>query len=169
MVSEPIHRFGLHLKHFAVLILIQDWNLEPGYRYRYFAAGSALTPSQRHSLTYSCSQCSGSGIRCLFDSRSGMGKKSISGPGIRIRYDNPGSCFRELRNNFCDQKYLISLMRIRIRDSLDPGSGMEKILIRDKHPGSATPLVQYICLDFLFLSLFMLFIISLPYSTSIFS
>jgi hypothetical protein len=30
-------------------------------------------------------------------------------------------------------------MRIRIRESfLDPGSGMEKIRIRDKHPGSAT-------------------------------
>jgi hypothetical protein len=31
-------------------------------------------------------------------------------------------------------------MRIRIRDqeSFDPGSGMEKIRIRDKHPGSAT-------------------------------
>jgi hypothetical protein len=34
-------------------------------------------------------------------------------------------------------------MRMRIRDTgifltLDPGSGMEKIRIRDKHPGSAT-------------------------------
>jgi hypothetical protein len=29
-------------------------------------------------------------------------------------------------------------MRIRIRDLVNPGSGMEKIRIRDKHPGSAT-------------------------------
>ncbi len=31
-------------------------------------------------------------------------------------------------------KYLIFLMRMRIRDSYDPGSGMEKTRIRDKHP-----------------------------------
>ncbi len=40
-------------------------------------------------------------------------------------------------------KYLNSLVQMRIRDtgiffSLDPGSGMEKIRIRSKHPGSAT-------------------------------
>jgi hypothetical protein len=29
-------------------------------------------------------------------------------------------------------------MRIRDGDSSDPGSGMEKSRIRDKHPGSAT-------------------------------
>jgi hypothetical protein len=29
-------------------------------------------------------------------------------------------------------------MQIRIRDLVNPGSGMEKSLIRDKHPGSAS-------------------------------
>jgi hypothetical protein len=37
-------------------------------------------------------------------------------------------------------KYFNSLMRIRVQDgkNSDAGSGMEKIRIRDKHPGSAT-------------------------------
>jgi hypothetical protein len=35
-------------------------------------------------------------------------------------------------------KYLNSLMRIRDGDSSDPGTGMEKSWIRDKHPGSTT-------------------------------
>jgi len=37
-------------------------------------------------------------------------------------------------------KYLNSLIRIRIRNLFDPGSGMEKLgsWIQDKHPGSAT-------------------------------
>jgi hypothetical protein len=47
---------------------------------------------------------------------------------IRIRDEQPGSYFRELRNS--------SL--IRIRNLFDPGSGMEKIRIGDKHSGSAT-------------------------------
>jgi hypothetical protein len=55
-----------------------------------------------------------------------MGKKSGSRSGIRIRGGKPGSNFRELRNHFFGLKYLTSLMRIR-----DPGSGMEKIWIRD--------------------------------------
>jgi hypothetical protein len=58
---------------------------------------------------------SGSGIRCLFD------------PWIRD--EQPGSYFRELRNNFWVQipKFF----------DADPVYGMEKIRIRDKHPGSA--------------------------------
>jgi hypothetical protein len=53
-----------------------------------------------------------------------MGKKIK----IRIRDEHPGSYFRGLRNNFLCEKYLNSLMRIRIRDPnlFDPGSGMEK-------------------------------------------
>ncbi len=31
-----------------------------------------------------------------------------------------------------------SFLRMRIRESFGPGSGMEKIRIQDKHPGSAT-------------------------------
>jgi hypothetical protein len=50
-----------------------------------------------------------------------MGKKSGSGSGIQIRDEQPGSYFRELRNNFWGLKHL----------NADPGSGMEKILIRD--------------------------------------
>jgi hypothetical protein len=73
----------------------------------------------------------GSGIR--------NGRKSASGSGIRE--EQPGSYFLELRNHFfafLGLKYLNSLMRIRDGDSSDPGSGMEKSRIRDKHPGSAT-------------------------------
>jgi hypothetical protein len=68
---------------------------------------------------------------------SGMGRKSASGSGM----NNPGSYVLELRNHFLGflgLKYLNSLMRIRDRDRSDPGSGMEKSRIRDKHPGSAT-------------------------------
>jgi hypothetical protein len=50
----------------------------------------------------------GSGFRCLFGP-----KKHIR---IRIRDEQPGSYFRELRNNFLGFKYFNSLMRIR-----DPG------------------------------------------------
>jgi hypothetical protein len=48
---------------------------------------------------------------------------------IRIRDEQPGSYFLELRNHFfafLGLKYLNSLMRIR-----DPGSGMETVRIRD--------------------------------------
>jgi hypothetical protein len=68
-----------------------------------------------------------------------MGRKSASGSGIRN--EQAGSYFLELRNHFLvfwGFKYLNSLMRIRDGDSSDPGSGMEKSWIRDKHPGSAT-------------------------------
>jgi hypothetical protein len=57
-----------------------------------------------------------------------MGKKSGSGSGIPD--EQPGSYFRELSNNFW--------VKILIFFDADPGSGMEKIRIRDKHPGSAT-------------------------------
>jgi hypothetical protein len=72
---------------------------------------------------------------------------------IQIRGEQPGSYFRELRNNFLGLKYLNSLTRIRDLGwkNSDPGSVMEKfgsgmeknwireekIRIRDKHPGSA--------------------------------
>jgi hypothetical protein len=56
-----------------------------------------------------------------------MGKKS----GSRIRNEQPGSYFLELRNHFWGLKYLNSLMRIRdgkirIRDGKksDPGYGI---------------------------------------------
>jgi hypothetical protein len=43
-------------------------------------------------------------------------------------------------------------IRMRIREpeiflTLDPGSGMEKIRIRDKHPGSATLVLCYRATD----------------------
>ncbi len=55
------------------------------------------------------------------DPESGMGKKSGSGSGIRD--EQPRSYFRELRNNFLGLKNLNS--------DADPGSGMEKVRIRD--------------------------------------
>jgi hypothetical protein len=67
----------------------------------------------------------------------GYGKKNR----IRIRDEQPGSYFLELRNQFFRLKYF------KLFDA-DPRSGMEKIGIwdgkkfgsgnRDKHPGSAT-------------------------------
>jgi hypothetical protein len=65
-----------------------------------------------------------------------MGRKSAS--GSRIRDEQPGSYFLQFRNHFLGLKYLNSLMRIRDGDSSDPGFGMEKCRIRDKHPESAT-------------------------------
>jgi hypothetical protein len=50
-----------------------------------------------------------------------MGKKSVSGSGIRIRDEQPGSYFRELRNHFLELKYRY----LKFFDA-DPGSGMEK-------------------------------------------
>jgi hypothetical protein len=65
---------------------------------------------------------------------------------IRIRDEQPGSYFLELRNHcfaFLGLKYLNSLKKIRDRDgdSSDPGWKKVGSGIRDKHPGSAT-LVQ---------------------------
>ncbi len=69
---------------------------------------------------------------------SGMGNKSRS--GIGIREEHPGSYFRELRNNFME----ILICGSGIRNLFDLESGMEKILIRDKHPGSATVVLVFI-------------------------
>jgi hypothetical protein len=66
---------------------------------------------------------------------------TFEGIGIRIRDEQPGSYFLELRNHFFvffGLKYLNSLMRIRDPGWRQFGSGMEKSQIRDKHPGSAT-------------------------------
>jgi hypothetical protein len=54
---------------------------------------------RKHPLNQYCE--SGSGIRCLFDLGSGMGKKIR----IRIRDKQPGSYFSELRNNFLRLKF----------------------------------------------------------------
>jgi hypothetical protein len=75
---------------------------------------------------------------------SGMGRKSASGSGIRD--EQPGSYFLELRNHFFGvkiYKIVLKIARIRDGDSSDPGSGMEKSRIRDKHPGSATLITTY--------------------------
>ncbi len=55
----------------------------------------------------------------------------------RILDEQHGSYFRELRNQFFGLKYLNYLMWIQ-----DPGSGMENIRTRDKHPGSAALLCR---------------------------
>jgi hypothetical protein len=64
-----------------------------------------------------------------------MCKKSGSRSRIRIRDEQTGGYFRELGNHF--------LVKILKFFDANPGwkkfgSGMEKIRIRDKHPGSAT-------------------------------
>jgi hypothetical protein len=72
-----------------------------------------------------------------------MGKKSRS--GIRIRDEQPGS----FSKSFFRVEDLNSFMRPKFFDkdpdpgsgtflTPDPGPAMEKIQIRDKHPGSAT-------------------------------
>jgi len=64
---------------------------------------------------------------------------------IRIRDEQPGSCFRELRKNFCLFK-IHFMMWIQdsgsgIWDEKKIGSGMENFWIRDKHTRSATLVV----------------------------
>jgi hypothetical protein len=73
----------------------------------------------------------GSGIRCLFDLGIRDGEKIM----IRIRDEQPGSYFRELRNNFW-----VKILKFFGADPRQKkfGSGMEKIRMRDKHPRSAT-------------------------------
>ncbi len=73
------------------------------------------------------------------DPGSGMGKTTWSRSRIRIRDEHSESYFRELRNNFS-----VNILKFFDADAdpgifltLDPGSGMEKNRIRDKHPGSA--------------------------------
>jgi hypothetical protein len=66
-----------------------------------------------------------------------MRRKSASGSGIQD--EQPASHFLELGNHFFGVKILNFLMRIRDRDSSDPGSGMETVRIRDgkkSDPGS---------------------------------
>jgi hypothetical protein len=76
------------------------------------------------------------GSVAFFTPGSWMGIKSGSGMNIL----DTGSYLRELRKNICGLKFLNSLMRIRIRDLLDPGSVMENFgfKIRNKYPGPAT-------------------------------
>jgi hypothetical protein len=75
-----------------------------------------------------------------------MGKNQDLDPGsgILIRDEHPGSYFRKLRNNFLVENTYNSSMWMRIRNLLNPGSGIldGKIRIRDKHAGSATPVTK---------------------------
>ncbi len=91
-------------------------------------------------------QCCGSGIRCLFDPwiRDGW-KVRIR---IRIRDEQSGSYFLELRNHFLVLKDLNSLMRNRDMVWKKFESGMKKSPIRDKHSGSATLLWIKIQMDY---------------------
>jgi hypothetical protein len=59
------------------------------------------------------------GSGAFFTPGSGIGKKS--GSRIRIRDEQPGSYFRELRIYFFQLKYLNSLMRIRDRKTFGSG------------------------------------------------
>jgi hypothetical protein len=87
----------------------------------------------------------GFGIQCLFDPWIRDPKRVKI--GIRIRDEQSGSYFRELRNNFLG-------LNTKFFDA-DTGFGMEKIgirdpkwnkfgsVIQDTHPGSATPVFNY--------------------------
>ncbi len=71
--------------------------------------------------------------------------------------EQPGSYFLELRNHFFGVKILKFFYAdpgsgMRDWDSSDPGSGMGKSWIRDKHPGSATLIFHLTFLDFRCLS-----------------
>jgi hypothetical protein len=63
-----------------------------------------------------------------------MGKKSGSGFGIRIRDEQPGSYFRELKNSIFWVKILEFFNADPVWKKLGSGIG-------DKHPGSATLLL----------------------------
>jgi hypothetical protein len=71
---------------------------------------------------------------------SGSGIQDEEKIKIRIRDENFGSYFRELRNNFLGLKYLNSWCGSGsgIRDNLDRGWKKFRSGIRDKYPGSAT-------------------------------
>jgi hypothetical protein len=70
-------------------------------------------------------QASGSGIGCLFDPRiRDPGWEKVS---IRIRDEQPGSYFLELRNHFFA---FFGVKILKFFDE-DPGSGMETVRIRD--------------------------------------
>ncbi len=56
-----------------------------------------------------------------------MDEKSGSGSGIRIRDEQPGSYFRELKKQFFWLKYLKSLMWIRDPGWKNSDSGWEKV------------------------------------------
>ncbi len=106
--------------------------------------GFLLAPYCSSTMCKIYGQCCGSGIRDWvpfwpLDPGSGMGRKSASGSGM----NNPDHIFKSLETIlliFLGSKYLISLWGSGILDGdiSDPGSGMDKIRIRDKHPGSAT-------------------------------
>jgi hypothetical protein len=57
---------------------------------------------------------------------------------IRIRDDQPGSYFRELRNQFFGLKYLNYLMRIRDGKNPDSGSGIATLYIPSFYYGNCT-------------------------------
>jgi hypothetical protein len=61
---------------------------------------------------------------------SGMGKKSGSGSGIRIRDEQPDHISQSLETIF--------FVKILEFFDADPGPGIEKIRIRDQNIGSAT-------------------------------
>ncbi len=53
----------------------------------------------------------------------------VLAPGSRIRDEQPGTYFLELRNHFLGLKYLNSLMRIRDGKKSDPGSASATLAI----------------------------------------
>jgi hypothetical protein len=67
----------------------------------------------------------GSGIGCLSDPWIRDGRKSAS--GSKIRDEQPGSYFLELRNHFFA---FFGVKILKFFDE-DPGSGMETVRIRD--------------------------------------
>ncbi len=94
--------------------------------------GCGISRGRYENVKYLYAHCcgSGSGIQ--------LGIKTGSGSGMI----NPDHVSDSLETNFLGLKYLNYLMGIRDGKTSYPGSGMENIRIRDKHPGSATLLIQ---------------------------
>jgi hypothetical protein len=67
-----------------------------------------------------------------------MVKKSGSGSGM----NNPAHIYESLETIYFGLKYLNLLKYLKYFDA-DPGSEMEKIRIRDKHPGSTTLSIRF--------------------------
>ncbi len=108
---------------------------------RRFQSACRLGYSEFNNLTSSVADPDpGSGA--FFTPRSGMGRKSASGSGIRD--EQPGSYFLQIRNHFCGffgvkiLKILWCGSGVRDGESSDPGWKKFGSEIRDKHPGSAT-------------------------------
>jgi hypothetical protein len=93
-----------------------------------------------HSEKQCCGSESGIRYRTFLTSGSGIDKNQDPDPGSGSGMDIPDHISKSLETNFWLKilKILLCASGYGIWNLFDPGSGKEKIRIRDKHPGSET-------------------------------